>query len=322
MSMSKKSLIIFFALLWIFFAFTARAQVQSGDVVLEINPQYPKANEEVKASVSTYVTDLNNARISWILNGETVLAGMGKKTFSFKTGGSEFQTTLEVKIETITGSLINKKITISPADVDMLWEASNTYAPPFYKGKTLVPVEGMIKVVAFPNIQNPIGFNYQWKLDSKNKPSSSGYEKNYFIYKNSYLEDSNTVEATVSDLFGNGIGQGTITIKPSNPKIVFYKKSPISGIGWENALTGGFAINPDGETIVAEPYFFYPKDFNLANVSFDWLLNGIKTETQKPINTLSIKPTSGQYGNAIIKVIINNTNTLFESVEKQLNVSF
>jgi hypothetical protein len=127
---------------------------------------------------------------------------------------------------------------------------------------------------------------------------------------------------TVSDFFGNGIGQGSITIKPSSPKIVFYKKDQILGTQWENSINDGFTINKDGNTIVAEPYFFYPKDFNLTNVSFDWLLNGEKTETQKPINTLSIKPTSGQYGNAVIKVIINNTNTLFESVEKQLNVSF
>jgi hypothetical protein len=60
----------------------------------------------------------------------------------------------------------------------------------------------------------------------------------------------------------------------------------------------------------------------LANVSFKWLLNGEPVESQFPLNTLSVKPTSGQSGQALIKVIINNANTLFESVEKQLNVSF
>ena len=321
--MKKKSLILFFTLIiCTFFSFQVNAQIQSGDIVLNINPRYPKANESVVASISTFTTDLNNAKISWILDGQTSLEGIGKKDFSFKVGNSGFSTNLEVKIETITGFVINKKITISPSDIDMLWQSYNTYVPPFYRGKALVPMEGQIRVVAIPSTQNLAGFNYQWKLDDKSQPSASGYQKNYFIYKNSYLENDNTVVVTVSDFFGNGIGQGSITIKPSSPKIVFYKKDQILGTQWENSINDGFTINKDGNTIVAEPYFFYPKDFNLTNVSFDWLLNGEKTETQKPINTLSIKPTSGQYGNAVIKVIINNTNTLFESVEKQLNVSF
>ena len=78
--MFKKGLIIFLALFFVFFAFVVKAQVQNGDVVLEISPKYPKAGEEVWATLSTYSTDLNNARISWIVDGETRLEGMGKKT--------------------------------------------------------------------------------------------------------------------------------------------------------------------------------------------------------------------------------------------------
>lgn len=322
MNMAKKSLIIFFMLVWVFFAFNTNAQVQSGDIVLQISPEYPKANEEVRASLSTFTTDLNNARISWTLDGETVFEGMGKKNFSFKVGNSGFQTNLEVKIETINGSVINKKISISPSDIDMLWEAYNTYAPPFYKGKTLVSIEGNVKVVAIPSVQGLAGFNYKWKQDNKNKLSSSGYEKNYFIYKNSYLEDVNAVEVTVSDLFGNGIGFGETLISPGNPKIIFYKKDPLLGIRWENSLTNGFNINSNGETIIAEPYFFSSKDLDSGSLTFNWSLNGQDTLIPNQKNILAIKPTSGKSGNTVIKVIINNTKTMFQSMTKEINVNF
>ena len=320
--MLKRSLIISFILMCAFFAFKTSAQVQNGDIVLNISPEYPKANEQVTALVSTYTTDLNSARISWILNGDTVLEGVGKKSFSFTVGTSDFQTNLEVKIETLSGSIIDKKITISPSNLDLLWEAYDTYVPPFYKGKALAPAEGMIKVVAFPNTQNLAGFNYKWKLDDKSQPDSSGYEKNYFVYKNSYLEDSNQIETTASDLFGNNIGFNKITITPGTPKIIFYKRDQNIGTRWENALSDGFVINKNGDVIVAVPYFFSGKDLNSGTLTFDWLLNGEKPLIPNPNNVFPLKPENNTSGAADIKLIINNPKTLFQSMSKEINVNF
>ena len=321
--MVKKGLILFFILFTCaFFSFQARAQVESGDIVLNVNPQYPKANENVTASLSTFTTDLNDANISWTLNGSTILEGIGKKTFSFKVGNSGFQTNLEVKIETINGATIDKKTTITPSDVDMLWEAYDTYVPPFYKGKANASAEGSVKVVAVPSNQNIIGFNYDWKQDDKNQQDSSGYGKNYYVYQNSFLENDNVIEVAVSDILGNDIGLGKITISPGNPKIIFYRKDQNLGTNWENALTDGFSINQAGDTIVAEPYFFSSKDLNSGALTFDWSLNGESTLIPNQKNILAIKPESGKSGTTAIKVIINNTRTLFQSITKEIDVNF
>ncbi len=320
--MIKRGLIIFFVLISAFFAFHTNAQVQSGDIVLSVNPRYPKANENVTASVSTYSTNLNTAQITWLVNGATLLDGIGKKDFSFKVGSADFQTTLEVKIQTINGSVVNKKITISPSNVDILWEAYDAYTPPFYRGKTLSVGEGKIKVVAIPSTKNIVGFDYQWKQDDKNKLSSSGYEKNSYIYQNSYLEDNNVVTVAVSDILGNGIGEGKITINPSNPKIIFYQKDPILGVKWENSVTDGFTVSSNGNTIIAAPYFFSKKDLNSANYEFNWFLNGQQTLIPNQKNVLSIKPDGNTSGTTILKIIINNTETLFQSVTKSINVNF
>lgn len=319
--MVKKSFILFLILICAFFALKVNAQVQSGDIVLSISPEYPKADDSVTASVSTFSTDLDDADISWILNGNTALEGIGKKTFSFTVGNSGFQTNLEVKIETASGSMIDKKLTITPSDIDMLWEAYDTYVPPFYEGKALAGTEGQIKVVAIPSTQSLAGYSYTWKQDDKTKQDSSGYGKNYYIYQNSYLDNSNDVNVVVSDILGNDIGTGTITITPGSPKIIFYRKDPNLGTEWENSITDGFTLSKDGETLVAEPYFFSIKDLNSSYYGFNWFLNGQQTTTPDQKNTISIKP-STQSGTAIIKVVINNTKTLFQSLDKEINVNF
>jgi hypothetical protein len=320
--MMRKGLIIFSTLIFMLFAFKANAQLQNGDISLEVNPPYPKANENVTASLSTFTTDLNTAKISWKKNGETLLEGIGKKTFSFTIDSASSKTNLQAIIETLNGSVVNKQITIYTSGVDLLWEANNTYTPPFYKGKALAPIEGNIKVVAIPSAQNAAGFSYKWKQDNQNKLDYSGYEKNYLIYKNSYLDQNNKVEVVISDLFGNDIGSNNITITPTSPKIIFYEKDSLFGTKWEKSLTDGFKINPNGTTIIAEPYFFSIKDLNSKDYSFEWLLNDQDASKPNQKNSLSVKPESGSSGSSNIKITINNIPTLFQSVEKELNVNF
>ncbi|MFA4975590.1 MAG: hypothetical protein WC839_02295 [Candidatus Paceibacterota bacterium] len=308
--------------------FFANAQVRDTDIVLTITPEYPSPNQDVNATLNSYSVDLNKANITWLINNEEKTNGIGKKSFSFKITNSNSSTILSAIINTVDGQNISKSITISSTDIDMLWEAYDTYVPPFYKGKALAPSQGYFKIVAMPSIMgqtektNMRNLSYTWKKDSSVQTGSSGWGKNYLIFRNSYLDRENTAEVIVSDILGKTNTYGKVTLNTTNPKILFYKNNPSLGVGWETALTDGFTINSNGETIIAEPYFFSPKDINYSGLTFDWFLNGTKTETPNPKNILSIKPDTGQSGEAIIKIIINNTETLFQSMTKQINASF
>jgi hypothetical protein len=296
--------------------------MQNNDILLNINPEYPKANEAVKASLSTFTTDLDTAKISWILNGTLALEGIGKKDFSFSIGNNALQTNLEAKVETVNGLIINKKTTISTSNIDLIWEAIDTYVPPFYKGKALSPIGGSIKIVAMPGTKNVSGFKYSWKKDNKNNSDSSGYEKNYFLYKNNFLEKGNIIEVAVSDLMGNKIGSNEISMTPINPKIVFYEKDFLLGTKWEKATKDGFTINKDGTTLMAEPYFFSQKDTSSPDLTFKWSINNQEPLMSDQKNLLSIKPESGKSGNSNIKVTIKNNKTLFQETIKKINVNF
>ena len=326
--MTRKHLILILILVIASAGFFAHAQIRDTDIVLSISPQYPNPNQDTNATLSSHAINLDKANISWSVNGQEASVGIGKKSFSFKTGDLGSSTALSATIDTIDGQSISKTLTITGAGVDMLWEASDAYTPPFYKGKTLAPSQGSFKVVAIPNLTNQYGkvnasnLSYAWTKDGNNQPDSSGWGKSSFTFQNSYLDKGNDVEVNVSDISGSTNASGKITLNTTNPKILFYENDPLLGVKWENALSDGFKINSNGETLNVEPYFFSPKNISSPDLTFDWSLNGTIIQTPDPKNILSIKPEAGQSGNATIKVDINNTNTLFQSMTKQITVSF
>lgn len=324
----SKNLIIIFILMFAFTGFFVDAQIRDTDIVLSVSPQYSNSNQNVNATLNSYSINLDKTNIVWSIDDQEMSRGIGKKSFSFKTGSAGTPITLSIIIDTIDGQSISKTITIIPADVDILWQAYDAYVPPFYKGKALAPSQGQFKVVAMPNLINQSGkvninnLSYVWEKDDKVQSDSSGWGKNYLIFQNSYLDRDNTVEVKISDISGRTNASGRITLNTSNPKILFYKNDPQFGVRWETALNNGFIINPEGEILNVEPYFFSPKNISSSNLSFDWFLNGQKISTPNPKNILSIKPEAGQSGSATIKIDINNINTLFQSMSKQINVSF
>jgi len=305
----------------------ALAQVQNADIVLITSPQYPNPGQEVRATLNTRVTNLDKANISWSVNNQELARGIGMKSFSFKVGNAGIPTILSIIIDTFDGQSLTKSATITPAGVDILYEAYDSYVPPFYKGKALVPKQGTFKVVAIPNLinqtgkVNPLNLSYSWIKDGSIVSKSSGWGKNYFIFQNSYLDRENTIEVKVSDIAGGTNASKKINLSTVNPKIMFYKYDPLSSTERGPTLRNGLFINEEGSTIIAEPYFFSPKDLSSSDLIFDWYIGGEKIRTPDIKNILSIKP-QGDYGSSAIKLIINNKKTLLQRMEKQINVSF
>ncbi|MDQ3075752.1 MAG: hypothetical protein M3Q34_01340 [bacterium] len=331
--MKKGSLIFSFVfILSIFGAFfisdSAIAQVQSTDVVLSIVPKYPVPGDKVTATLTSYVTNLDKANMTWSVNGQNMVSGVGKKVFTFTLGTLGSTTLLNVDVQTIDRQSFSKNISLNATEIDMLWEATDSYVPPFYKGKALLSREGSLKVVAIPNIVsgkntlNPTNLSYIWEKDGKGQPNSSGWGMNFFIFKNSYIDKSNEVIVKVSDIFGNNETGNNITITPGNPKIQFYKKDILQGIDLAHILLDGHLVDKKGETVVAVPYFFSPKNINSPDLLLTWLINDKPARISNIKNELGIKGEEGKSGQAKVKVNIKNPNTLFQSLEKEINVVF
>ncbi|HEU0085540.1 MAG TPA: hypothetical protein VFQ59_01105 [Candidatus Paceibacterota bacterium] len=324
----KKTLFLVFILAVFFIPFLVTGQVRDSDINLSLSPLYPAPFQDVRAVLSSQTVDLNKTLISWSLDGQVTIRGVGKKDFQFKAGALGSVTNITASIETIEGVSLQKNISVKPAEIDMLWEAPDSYVPPFYKGKALASSQSKLKVVAMPSFMTEGGMvkntnlSYIWSKDGKSQSQYSGWGKNYIIFQNSYLDRQNEVSVQVSDITGNMKAGGLTNLTTGNPKILFYRSDPIFGTDWGRALSTEYSINPDGETIIAEPYFFSEKNVTSPNISMKWFLNGQEIDNPAPKNALSLILQTGEKGTAIIKTTVENTKALFQESSKELRLNF
>jgi hypothetical protein len=318
---TKLIISLFFVFFIIFSYIKVFADVNSVDIVVTTSPENPKPYDSVNISLESYATDLDKSLIEWKGGSKTFLKNTGAKDFSFKMGGLGTQAILDVKIITEEGDTIQKRIVLTPTYIDMLWQATDSYVPPFYRGKALPAKEGSVKIVALPaglgGIQTS-NTTYTWKLNGETQQGQSGYKKNSFNFDLTTSELDDTVEVTSNTTSGNNLANGKIKISGINPFIIFYKKSPSDGILYNNALQKEIFMKEDDITLIAEPYFISDKNNTNDNV-YSWKINDSEVETPAKRNILTIRPTA-RGGYAKINLDIENTLKLFQKVGQQLTI--
>lgn len=302
----------------------ARAQtVSDSDITVSVSPQIPGPLTDVTITLSSLSVDLNVANIAWTSGGSTVLSGLGRKTYSFRTGVIGTTTTISASVDIAGTPTITKRITITPLEVDLLWEATDAYVPPFYKGKALFASEGAVKVVAIPNIRSASGahlkpgdFTYNWKRNYTSETGQSGYGKNAFIFRHSYLNPEEKIAVSIASTTGGQQASKSLAISATTPKIIFYENDLETGIEYGKALADDYLqIDRAGASIIAEPYFFSPKNLG-SDLSFDWTINNRQTQTSGAKNTFSIQPQGS--GAAELGLSVTSRSKIFQSARKSL----
>ena len=327
---SKKTRHIYTIILFLGFAFfffgktyIARAELAQTDVSIESVPEIPGPYENVTLTLISYAVDLNRLQITWFENGVSKLSGVGKKQYSFTTNGIGVVTTIEARIVS-GGSILSKRFVIRPAGIDMLWEATDTYIPSFYRGKALPSSEGVIKVVAFPHFKNGSGETsssavvYNWKRNYNSVTDSSGYGKNVFLFKQSYLNPVEQIGLTAIDNATGSSVKKNVFIKTYTPKILFYEKDPLLGIKYERAFNEIDVADAE-KTIVAEPYFFSPGNIFSNDLDFIWKINGTVVTPPEIRNVLTVK--SGGVGESNVTLEIKNKKKIFVDSKSTLKIN-
>lgn len=319
---------IFFCLLLLLTATKyVGAQLSPVSVTVDVSPEIPGAFQNVTLTLISFVVDLDKAQIVWSTNGSVRLSGIGETEFSFTTGSIGSQTTVDISITTPAGGRIDKRSLIRVSEIDLLWEATDSYVPPFYKGKALPSSESSIKVVAIPSLKSggvrlkPENLVYTWRRNFNTTPTSSGYGKSAFVFKHSYLNDVDIIDLSVSALDNGSRAEGRIIIRVGEPKIIFYENRPLEGVRYNSALNRGFTMRGNRVTIVAEPYFFSPGDPKSSDLDYEWSVNNSPIATPENKNSLVIE--RGERGGiARISLTLESLSKLFQQavVEMRINL--
>ncbi len=328
--MRLRFLLLYLTTIFIIFGvllpFTVDAASPSS-ILVDVSPENPSPGENVIITLNSYVSNLDSVLISWSVNDKVVASLVGKKSLSVTAPAAGAETNIKVTVFLPDGE-IDTKIVIRPTIMALLWQAEDSYVPPFYKGKALPTPDSSIKVVAMPEVKigskiiNSNNLVYAWKKDYTNNQDASGYGKNYFVYSNDYLENSNTISVTASTTDQNYFSEARLNIGTYQPKILFYKNDPSLGTLWEQALSDGYQII-GAEILEAAPYFISPKDIRIPSLVFNWFINNnMITVANYKKNLMPLQAQAGTSGTSKIKLEISNTYKIFENASKEINVSF
>ena len=308
------------------FTFRASAATESS-ILASILPENPAPNENTTITLSSYANNLDNVLISWSVNGQKSFSGIGKKFFSVNApaAGSEMSV---VAIISLPEGATDIETIIRPAVTVLLWQANDSYVPPFYKGKAMPTPESEVKVVAMPEIKSgsqavdPKNMVYAWKKDYSNDQEASGYGKNYFVFLNDYLDSSNNISVTASTVDQKYSSGADIEVGTTQPKVLFYRHDTDLGTIWEQALGNGHKIL--GDTIIeAAPYFVSPKNLRVPFLTWNWFIN------DNPVsisgfrkNLMPVTVEAGVSGTSKIKLEIANSVKIFGKASKEISVEF
>ena len=316
---------LYFLAALLVFGFVLAPQIKAAEpssVGVNIAPPNPAPFENTTITLNSYSNNLDSVLITWFVNEKNTLSGIGRKSFSLTAPAAGEEATVRARIDLPEGA-IEIRVVIRPNSMVLLWQANDSYVPPFYKGKAMPTADTEIKVVAMPEIKNvsPKNMVYTWKRDYTADQGASGYGKNSYIYVNDYLENSSTVSVIASTIEGAS-SESSINIGAVEPKISFYKKDNDFGIVWEKALENGHQVVGE-EVLVAVPYFLSPKNLLHPSLMWSWFINNSLIAVQGGRKDfLPLKIEAGTSGTSLIRLQIENRDRIFQTANKEISVGF
>lgn len=291
--------------------------------------QFIEPNEQVTVIAESRLVNLNNAEITWQVNGNVVNSGVGLKEVNIRSGNVGQSTEVSFQANIPDRGVITRSLEIRPVGVDLIWESTNSYTPAFYKGKALHPGWGNLKITALPHIYNPKSNSqysvdelvYEWSYNNLVYGEKSGRGKNTITIDGTPRQ--NNINVLIQTPSGDNIASESITISNVQPQLLMYPRIPPRGMVLSQ-VASSWGNQPElleGESrIEVQPYYFLTNKARGGNISYEWTVNGenINTGTTNTIQ-LNDSPSDRQ---TISTKATDLSHLLFPSEQKTIELSF
>lgn len=306
---------------------TGLPQGISEDLNITITPEIPDPREPITIFVESFSTNLQTSTITWSEDGKIIKSDFNETTFQTIAPEVGQKKVITMTIEKSNGSVIEKKITFAPAEVDLVYEAE-TYTPPFYKGGALFTSQSNLNFVAVPRFiseQNtlisPQNLVYKWKVDNKNIQASSGVGKNKFTYEGVLIQRPANITVEVTSLDGLFQAKDIVEISLQNPEVLVYENNPVHGIIFEKAIEGTFNMDREEISLTAQPFFFNSRDVDGFLTQYYWYTNGI-LGSESDFGEVTFRADSEQKGIASIQVVANRASYILQNASANFQLDF
>lgn len=318
---------IFFITLFLFL-FPLSAASQTDSITISKSPRFPEPYQSVTVSLTSRLTNLNDKEIVWRQDGEVIKAEVGGDEVTIDVGAAGETTTVTMQTNA-GGGVVEKTMDITPTDVDLIWEAENSYTPPFYKGKALHSGWGDVRVTAIPHIYDEDGelinrnnLVYKWEYNGLVYGNDSGRGENSFSVK-AVPRNNNLVSVRVEKPSGDLVAYKSVTLPLASAELVLYRHDPLLGTDLSKALGDEYKLDEGNEiTIKAVPYFYLQNTPASPDLEYDWEMNGDSITPAEFKDVVTFRRPEGVGGRANVTLEIDDTSRLFPSVDTRLEIIF
>jgi len=265
----------------------------SGSLSILLTPAHPKSGESVSAELQSTLTNLDQAKITWTVNGKIAGSGLALKSMQLGTAAA---TPTSVLITILTGStgdlgprVLEKSFSIQAEDLSLAWQADSS-VPPFFEGKALLPPQGNGEAIAIPNAKDASGksipasqLTYSWSLNGTPDAKQSGLGKTSFSFSGQILGVPAKVSVEASSPDGSWVGTDSAIIGSTDPQVLIYEDNPIEGtslaktFNLSQSLASTTSLLSPEISLSAVPYYF---SADPSTLSFQWYMNGSPMDNQ------------------------------------------
>lgn len=328
-------LIAFIAILSFLFPMLASAQnlpsfggITDSSISVIITPQNPEANKPVTLTLESSSVDLGASIITWKVNGTTAQKGKDLRRFTTTLQKVGTPTAISIIIDSSLG-VITKNITITPTQIDILYESAS-YTPPFFAGKALPPSEATITLWAVPNFISKTGktidpnsLSYTWRKNGDVDQAASGLGKSTYTYRGGRLaEDSPVIEVSASSANEGLSGSASFQAPVIEPKLLFYENNPLLGVRLNKKLPSNINLGTQEMTVVAYPYYMGGTQKDAPQLQYQWKINGssITASGDSKAEITIRKPNAP--GQSVLSLTVDTLSRIMQTANASLTISY
>ena len=219
------------------------------------------------------------------------------------------------------------QVAIIPTEIDLLLD-SDSYVPPFYRGRALASPGTRVRLEAIPHFVRPGGseipasdLTYTWRRNDETIAGVSGPGKSSATIASPVLfgTDIISVEAVSAD--GALSGSASMRIPSTETVLALYEDHPLYGILYNRAL-GSQTLIPDSEmTFAAVPYFAQARSADDPTLEYTWRVNdsSVKADAARP-SELTINAQNSN-GLALVALELASATNVFLRASREWGIT-
>jgi len=250
------------------------------EVTLSLSPENPAPGETVRLSLASYAIDLDRSTIIWKANGVTFAEGVGLKETSIVAGGTGSVTDIIAEVVGENGDNGAAEARISPSDLQVLW-TSDSYAPPFFKGRKLSGANATIHAAALAGFTRggtrvpEVDIIYTWYRNGSVIADASGRGKSRATMQGP-ARGTDIIRVVAETADRTQRAEASVPIIAYDPRLVLYENHPLYGVLYHRAIVGDVNTVERELKVTAVPYF--ARTSAPQTLSYDWVVNGFDIE--------------------------------------------